>query len=634
MHIAILGGTGPQGKGLGFRFALAGHQVGLGSRNADRAHTAAEELHPRLPMPDLVTGGTNAEVVGDADITVLSVPYEGQIDLLDPLADALRGRILVSCVNPLAFDADGPHALDVLEGSAAEQAALALPETTVVAAFHHLSAPGLLEEGDVHASCAYSLAIIGEVERSMALLMSADALELRGHTDLQAAAIVLLTRSFLRLPIDPAGALGLLQSMDLNSPLDLGFNLEHHTLVALAHLLMGDRSASAKAAEVGLAAARARAGLRSEVRLELVHAMAMYNEAELRTAITRAAATGDLALLTVADALGPHLDLVPDVPPELSLSVGRWRKRWLPILRAQLGRGNVPSAHVAARLLDEHGTLEDVPRLRAFEKTYLKRRPIGLGRALARRVSPKLELQDLGRVVLRIGDRLVPLTRMRRKPASLLMYLVTKPNFTATREQVLDELWPDADPVSAMNSLNQSLYFLRRDLEPWYEDDKAVDYVAYEGEVLWLDHGLVNVESARFLAEARNLLKSMFTFEQAVQLLGLYSGQFSPEFEYEEWAMGWRARVHASFLEFAYEAADRFIATGNLKGACEVASTALRVDPTASDIEERLIWLYARLGATSAAASQYVHFEARCRADGVEPPTLADLVAASRPTRR
>ncbi len=150
MRIAILGGTGPQGKGLGYRFALAGHEVRIGSRNAERAHTAAEELHPRLPSPDLLTGASNAEVVEDADVVLLSVPYEGQIELLDPLADALRGQLLISCVNPLGFDAQGPHALHVPEGSAAEQAAKALPETTVVAAFHHLSAPGLLEEGDVH----------------------------------------------------------------------------------------------------------------------------------------------------------------------------------------------------------------------------------------------------------------------------------------------------------------------------------------------------------------------------------------------------------------------------------------------------------------------------------------------------
>jgi DNA-binding SARP family transcriptional activator len=487
------------------------------------------------------------------------------------------------------------------------------------------------EEGDVHASCAHSLAVIGEIERSSLLLLSGDALERRGHSDLQAAAIALLTRSFIRLPVDPNGALGMLRSMDLNSPLDLGFNLEHHTLVAMAHLLIGDRAASAQAAELGLSAARARAGVRSEIRLELMLAMARQDGSALRTAIARTASAGELALLTVADPLGFHLDLIPDIPPELAQSVGRWKRRWLPILRFQLGRGNVPSAHIAARLLDEYGLLEDVPRLRAYEKTYLKRRPRGLGRALARRVSPRLEVQDLGRVVLRIGDRLISLSRMRRKPASLLMYLVARPNFTAAREQVLDDLWPDADPVSATNSLNQSLYFLRRDLDPWYEDDVSVDYVAYEGEVLWLDQDIAVVASAQFLSDSRAILGKMFTFEEAMELVDRYAGQFSPEFEYEEWAIGWRSRVHASFLEFVSAAVDRLIEVGNLGGARDIATKALRVDPTATDIEQSLIWLYSRLGATSAASAQYQHLVARYRADGLEPPTLAQLTALPGP---
>ena len=76
---------------------------------------------------------------------------------------------------------------------------------------------------------------------------------------------------------------------------------------------------------------------------------------------------------------------------------------------------------------------------------------------------------------------------MRRKPASLLMYLVTRPGHTATREQVLDELWPDNDPGSASNSLNQTLYFLRREIDPWYEDDVSIEYVFFEGDLLWLD---------------------------------------------------------------------------------------------------------------------------------------------------
>ncbi len=150
MRIGVLGGTGPQGKGLGFRFALAGHQVGLGSRNPERAAATVEELAPRLPDQERLTGGSNAEVVADADVVVLSVPYDGQIALLDSLSRALHGKILVTCVNPLAFDDHGPYAASVPEGSAAQQAALALPDTVVVAAFHHLSAPTLLEEGEPH----------------------------------------------------------------------------------------------------------------------------------------------------------------------------------------------------------------------------------------------------------------------------------------------------------------------------------------------------------------------------------------------------------------------------------------------------------------------------------------------------
>lgn len=149
MRIAILGGTGPQGKGLGYRFALAGHDIAIGSRRPERAAEMADELRPRLDA-GMITSGSNADVVPDADLVLLSVPYEGQVDLLRDLTDALVGKLLVSCVNPLGFDEAGPHAVAVPEGSAAEQAAAALPDTTVVAAFHHLSAPSLLEDGPVH----------------------------------------------------------------------------------------------------------------------------------------------------------------------------------------------------------------------------------------------------------------------------------------------------------------------------------------------------------------------------------------------------------------------------------------------------------------------------------------------------
>jgi NADPH-dependent F420 reductase len=87
-----------------------------------------------------VRGASNEDCAAAADIVVVAVPYAGMADLLRALADALVGNLVVSCVNPLGFDARGAYVLDVAEGSAAQQAAALLEGSTVVAAFHHVSA--------------------------------------------------------------------------------------------------------------------------------------------------------------------------------------------------------------------------------------------------------------------------------------------------------------------------------------------------------------------------------------------------------------------------------------------------------------------------------------------------------------
>jgi NADPH-dependent F420 reductase len=92
-----------------------------------------------------VTGATNAEAAAAADIAVVAVPYEGHAALLRDLTAQLAGKLVVDCVNPLGFDERGAFAIEVPEGSAAEQAAAILPDSTVVAAFHHVSAVLLLD---------------------------------------------------------------------------------------------------------------------------------------------------------------------------------------------------------------------------------------------------------------------------------------------------------------------------------------------------------------------------------------------------------------------------------------------------------------------------------------------------------
>lgn len=161
MHLGIVGGTGAQGRGLATRFAAAGAVVTLGSREVARAAAAAVEvqaLAARLaqgtaaadragggPDSGAVTGGSNADTVADSDLVVIAVPFAAHTQTLRDLEPALRGKVVVDCVNPLGFDERGPYAVSVAEGSAAEEAQALLPQSRVVAAFHHVSAVLLLD---------------------------------------------------------------------------------------------------------------------------------------------------------------------------------------------------------------------------------------------------------------------------------------------------------------------------------------------------------------------------------------------------------------------------------------------------------------------------------------------------------
>jgi 8-hydroxy-5-deazaflavin:NADPH oxidoreductase len=144
--VAIVGGTGPQGRGLARRFAMAGVPVLIGSRDAERAQQAAATLAEATG--GVVTGATNPEAARRADVVILAVPWVGHAELVSALAPSLAGKVVVDCVNPLGFDKQGAFAIDVEEGSAAQQARELLPDSVVVAAFHHVSAV-LLEDPEV-----------------------------------------------------------------------------------------------------------------------------------------------------------------------------------------------------------------------------------------------------------------------------------------------------------------------------------------------------------------------------------------------------------------------------------------------------------------------------------------------------
>lgn len=156
-RVGIIGGTGPQGLGIGLRFALAGETVVIGSRDPARAEAAAQRIRdrpePALP-PDRVAAADNATAARTADVAVLSVPFAALPPLLPHLAGCLDGKIVLDVTNPL-IAADG--FFDVLappEGSASAWLQARLPGARLAGCFKTLSAPELWRldralEGDV-----------------------------------------------------------------------------------------------------------------------------------------------------------------------------------------------------------------------------------------------------------------------------------------------------------------------------------------------------------------------------------------------------------------------------------------------------------------------------------------------------
>jgi NADPH-dependent F420 reductase len=143
MNIAIVGGTGKEGQGMAARWAKAGHRVYLGSRDAERARGAADQLSAKAGAP--IAGGENAWAVAQAEVVVLSVPYSAHADTLRTLAGALDGKIMIDITVPLEPPAVTKVSLPAGKSAALEAQALLGDNVKVVAALHHVSATHLAE---------------------------------------------------------------------------------------------------------------------------------------------------------------------------------------------------------------------------------------------------------------------------------------------------------------------------------------------------------------------------------------------------------------------------------------------------------------------------------------------------------
>lgn len=169
LSVGVLGGTGPQGRGLAVRLAAVGQRVLIGSRDADRAGEVAAEAASRARSiaagTDIsLSGGSNSDIADTADLVIVAVPFEGHAATLAQLAGALAGKVVVDCVVPMAFDKQGAYVVDVPEGSVTEQAAALLPDSHVVGAFHHVSA--VLLEDLSRPSLDTDVMVVGDVREA------------------------------------------------------------------------------------------------------------------------------------------------------------------------------------------------------------------------------------------------------------------------------------------------------------------------------------------------------------------------------------------------------------------------------------------------------------------------------------
>jgi NADPH-dependent F420 reductase len=172
--VGVLGGTGPQGRGLAVRLAAAGQRILLGSRDAERAAEVAAAVAERAVAAGgvevSVQGGSNVDVAGAADLVIIAVPFPGHAATLAELATPLAGKVVVDCVVPMGFDELGAYVLDVEEGSVTQQAAALLPDSHVVGAFHHLSA--VLLEDLSRPALEGDIMVVGDVREATDLVQA------------------------------------------------------------------------------------------------------------------------------------------------------------------------------------------------------------------------------------------------------------------------------------------------------------------------------------------------------------------------------------------------------------------------------------------------------------------------------
>jgi ATP/maltotriose-dependent transcriptional regulator MalT/DNA-binding SARP family transcriptional activator len=274
--------------------------------------------------------------------------------------------------------------------------------------------------------------------------------------------------------------------------------------------------------------------------------------------------------------------------------------------------------------LASHGTVETVARLRLTQGQDIS----DLRRALISKQAPSLYIRSFGAIVVHRGSWQGETTGIeKRRMRALLALLVANYRSTLTREMALDILWPESDPSSAVNSLNQAVFQLRRVLEPSFRDGESPQYVLSTVDALQLNpaHTVTDLDQFRRIAlELRD--GSHDQAERITSLVDMVRGEFLAELRYEDWAIRLRTAIHAEVRSVLLP-----IATGRENASADTAVRAacalLELDPYDEEAQLAMARQLDASGRRAAARSAILRFAKRLKDDLDEGPSK-ELAAA------
>jgi DNA-binding SARP family transcriptional activator len=485
---------------------------------------------------------------------------------------------------------------------------------------------------DVYADAAVLATISGDPERAQSLEHRLRRAVRSGSTQVGVRHLARVTK-VIRLACtgDVDGALAEARTLDGDARDELdGVSRARYLLALTSALVRTDEALDLTRAAILVA--ESQQAWRWDFRLRMLEAVLRADGRDFARWVADCAEMSPLAILELADVIGGSLHLFDQIPEGIAHSVAHYPHRWRPVLRRQLLAGGTSSAAAAAQLLSEFGVHEDAEPLARYEHSLrASGRRVRLSQALVRRVSPTLRVHDLGRTTYDVAGQEARASAARRKALGLVLYLVTRPKQTSSREQLMEELWPNQTPAGALNSLHQTLHFVRRDIAPWREGGATADYVALDSEIVYLDPELVQVDSVAFMRQASEALASRNPTDVGASITRLYTGRFAPEFEYEDWAEDWRTLLHAQFLRLSQVAATGLFRAGRYQDAIEVLMRAVEIDPMALDLRASLIRALVRDGSVDAATDHYRQYVRLSKRElGIRAPTLEELLDEGR----